>query len=493
MSAPAHTALSAHRPHLPPGSLIRKTVVAFFGFLVAAWIWVCLCEYLPNEWNAVRLTPTFMWWHGGNPYPGPGEGPVTTWIYGPTTLLFFSPAVLAQNTFNALFTAAWLNLALVIVPLGVLMRVLSKPGEDLCSTWAFMLTLAMWPACNLVFEQADNTAIAAGLLSLALLSGPRAPGRRELWMLAAAGALALWSKPTEVGPVLGQFAWLALRHGRTAALRQIMRIAVAGGIAGIAFIATFGAEGLVYNTFVVPSRIPWDGSWLKAIAPIYLPYVALYVILPVCLLLARWRQLLFAETPVQAGCWYFILSLPFNIAGFATIGGNINSLHGCVYMLPGLALAAARHRTWLPPAAITLALALQILPYTDKPARLSSVQQSMNQAEQLAKACRGQIYFPWNPLITFYSEQRFDHTEDGLLTRALTGEEISSEKLHAGLPPHLGYIAYQSGIRHSYFEERMPRTRAIYYFGGWTLVSADGLLPPEFTTFHDAVSSSHKP
>ena len=476
-----------------PGSLIRKATLALFGLLVAAWIWVCLCEYISNEWNAVRLTPTFMWWHGYSPYPGPGEGPVTTWIYGPTTLLFFSPAVLAQNTFNALFTAAWLNLALALVPLGMLLRVLSRQGEILSSTWALLLTLAMWPACNLVFEQADNTAIAASLLSLALLSGTRSPGRRELWLLAAAGALALWSKPTELGPVLGQFAWLALRHGRTAALRQVMRMAVAGGIVGIAFIAIFGAEGLVYNTFVIPSRIPWDNLWMKAIAPIYLPYVALYVILPVCLLAARWRKSLFMETPEQAGYWYFLLSLPFNIAGFATIGGNINSLHGCVYILPCLAIAAARHRTWLPPAAIILALALQILPYADKPPSLASARQSMKQAEQLADACRGEIYFPWNPLITFYSEQRFDHTEDGLLTRALTGEEISGEKLHAGLPPHLGYIAYQSGIRHSYFEERMPRTLAIYYFGGWTLVSADGLLPPVFTTLHDTVSSSHKP
>lgn len=321
---------------------------------------------------------------------------------------------------------------------------------------------------------------------MGLLSGRDSPDRRSLWLLAFAGGLALWSKPTELGPVLGQIVVLGLRGGALAALRHVARLAISGGACGLAFILAFGAEGLAYNVFVIPSRIPWDNLGMKMVSSLYLPYALAYLALPLGVLLTRWKRFLLEPGPAQAACWFFLLSLPFNIAGFATIGGNVNSLHGCVYMMPWLALAAARYRSWLTPVLITVALAIQYIPFSGKRFSPAASRDSLAQAEKLAAACFGRIYFPWNPLITFYSEKKFYHSDDGILTRALTGEIIDRHALYSGLPPDFNWIAYPGGIRNIHLESLLPPTKAYYHFNGWTLVSANGLLPAAFAPVPDS-------
>jgi hypothetical protein len=472
---------------------IQMALTIILVIALGAWLWVCIDSYLQSYWNEVRLTPTFMWWHGANPYPGPGESPLTTWIYGPVTLLFFSPAVAASNTIGALFIAALGNLCIAIIPLCALICSAAKHDAVPVKIWALMLSVAAWPACNLIYGVADNMAIALGLLSLALLSEHQTAtsSKRTLWLLAFAGSLALWSKPTELGPVFGQLLWLALRHGKTTAIRQTLRLAVAGGICGILFIAVFGAEGFLYNVFVVPSRIPGANLWEKVISPIYIYHIAFYVLLPFGLIVPFCRKWLFNPHPAQAAGWFFLLSLPFNIAGFATIGGNINSLHGGIYLLPWLALTAARSKPWLPATMVALALIIQIQPFIGKLTELGSARQSLATAEKLAAIAPGQIYFPWNPLITFYSEQHFYHAEDGLLTRSLTGENISREMLFSGLPESFNFIAYQGRTRPSYFDGRLPAAHTYYDFNGWTLVSSDGLLPKALSPINHSEAPAH--
>lgn len=470
--------IPASRPRL---TAARLTVVIIFVLAVATLLGIYLNGYLATDWNAVRLTPTFMWLHGAAPFPGPGEAPFTTWIYGPITLIIFAPAALAPDTFSALLLAFAVNFGLALLPLVFVLRTLGRNDDRVIQVNALLLTLALWPACNFVYEQADNTAIAFGLVSVGLLSRRHLPGRRGLWLLAFAGGLALWSKATELGPVLGQLALIGLRGGTRAALRQVLRLAVAGGACGIIFIFASGAEGLVYNVFVIPSRIPWSNLGTKIGLYSYLPHELAYVILPFGLFLTRWKRFLSEPGPAQTAWCFFLLSLPFNIAGFATIGGTINSLHGCVYILPWLALVLAQHRFWLSPLLITIALTLQYIPFSHKSFSLADTRDSLAQGKKLAEACPGQIYFPWNPLITFYSEKKFYHSDDGILTRALTGEMIDHNALYAGLPAHFNWIAYPGGVRNTHLETLLPPTRAYYHFHGWTLVSANGLLPEAFS------------
>lgn len=477
----------------PPGKhdigfsgIAWTTVVS--ALAVAALVGVYFGCYVGNDWNNIRLAPTLMWLHGANPYPSPGEAPITTWIYGPVPLMIYAPVALASDAFGALAIAFGVNLLLAAAPLALVVGLISRTDDWQIRLRALLLALAAWPACNLIYEQADNTAVLFGLLALGLFSGTGLPGRRGLWLAAFAGALALWSKPTELAPVLGQIALVALRGGKSAALRHTLRLAVAGGTCGIALVAAFGADGLIYNMFVVPSRIPWDGDVLKkALLGMIPAYILAYVLIPAAIWLSRAKRFLAEPGPAQAAGWFFILSLPFNVAGFAITGGSANALHGCAYMLPWLALSIARARPRMPyPFLMTALIGFQLIqvPSVFKEASPALARDSLRQGERLAGACRGRIYFPWNPLIAFYSEKKFHHVDDGILTRALTGEVLDRRILAAGLPENPNWIAYRGGAQGRHIKDLFPHAKAYYAFNGWTLVSIDGLLPSAFSPIH---------
>src|ERR1043165_9388300 len=56
-------------------------------------------------------------------------------------------------------------------------------------------------------------------------------------------------------------------------------------------------------------------------------------------------------------------------------------------------------------------------------------------AETLARNHRGEIWFPWNPLATYYVDGRHDHDEDGLYVRRESGLPPARRLVDAGLPP----------------------------------------------------------
>jgi hypothetical protein len=94
------------------------------------------------------------------------------------------------------------------------------------------------------------------------------------------------------------------------------------------------------------------------------------------------------------------------------------------------------------------------------------------QAEYLAQTFRVEIWFPWNPLVTVYSENRFDHGEDGLYVRFLAGHAITQSHARAFLPPKMCVIALPRGaadwgIALSLLPADAQRTE----FGLWTLYS----------------------
>jgi hypothetical protein len=191
--------------------------------------------------------------------------------------------------------------------------------------WALLLALACWPAANLIFCQADNTAIACGLVAGALVAGagPRAYAR--LWAAAAA----------------------------------------TGGLAGLGLCAVFGAEGLAYNMFVIPAGFPFINPTGKMVHLPYLGYVLTYVAGPALLIALQARKLLQRDHPALAPSLVFACSIPFNLAGFLTIGGHINSLHGVVYLLPATALWMAARQpslgawSWSAPVVLAATLAVQ--------------------------------------------------------------------------------------------------------------------------------------
>ena len=421
----------------------------------------------------MRLAPSFMWTAGLNPYPGPAGGPVTTWVYGPVPILLQLPATLASDVVSALLIAAVINLLIALVPLRLALRAQAAPlTGGVTQAWALLLALAAWPAVNLIFYQADNAAIGLGLVASALLvgAGPRTPAR--LWLAAGAATLALWSKQTEVGPVLGQLAYFVIRFGWRKAAAQLGRCAATGGLAGLVFCGFFGAEGLIYNLFVLPGSFPWIPLGIKIADPGYrlhvLAYLIAYLAGPLLLLLGLRRAVFHRESAVLLPALVFLFSLPFNLTGFLTVGGNVNSWHAAVYLLPAAALWLAR-RSRL--AAVSLLVILGCQAAVERPLRWRPVVNGLRQGQALAAQLPGQVYFPWNPLLSFFADHRFDHAEDGLLTRAAAGRPVPPKTVQSFLPPKMCVVAYHGAAVDGYVKSLIPADARHDQFGEWMLYS----------------------
>jgi hypothetical protein len=454
-----------------------------FGAAAAAlalWLWSCLCRFPVHGWNAIRLAPSFMWRAGVSPYPGPTAGPVTTWIYGPLPIILQWPAALMRDAASALLAAGAINLLLAAVPLAVAIRKQASPGTTLRQqAWALLLALACWPAVNLIFCQAGNAAIACGLLAGALVAGAAPRDSARLWAAAALATLALWSRQTELGPVLGQIAYLGLRHGRRAAVAQALRAAATGGLFGLAFCGMFGTDGLVYNMFVIPAALPFVTFADKVRSLVYAgdiaSYLLAYVLLPAVIVAVRARRLLRRDHPALAPVLVFACSVPFDLAGFFTIGGNVNSFHAAVYLLPVATLwllergLRAGAWSWAAPAGLALALGLQCTALWPLPLRPQI--SGLRQGAALARQLPGQIYFPWNPLLTYFSDGRIYHVEDGLMTRAIAGRPVPPAVVKAGLPPEMCVVAYHRYAIASFVRGLIPPGAKRDTFGEWILFS----------------------
>lgn len=454
-------------------SRLAPLLLAVAAAAVGAWIWTCLCRYPAQEWNEMRLAPSFLWHAGLSPYPGPADGPVTTWVYGPLPILLQLPAVLARNIVGAMTIASVVNLLVTVLPLAwAVIAAAPRPVRPSVVGWALLASLAAWPAANLIFCQADNAAIGFGLIAGALLAGVAAPGSARLWLAAGAATLALWSKQTELGPVLGQLVYLGLRFGWRQAAAQAGRCAAAGGLLGLVFCQCFGTEGLVYNMFALPGAFPWASLDQKVEDPGYrlhvLAYFAVYMIGPVFLLIRQRTFTLDRRRMSFLPALVFLFSLPFNLAGFLTVGGSVNSWHAAVYLLPVTTLWLAERPQF---AAIFLSIALCFQAVVEGPLLWRPATARLQQGQAIAAQLPGQVYFPWNPLMTFFADQRIDHTEDGLLTRMAAGRPMSPQAMYAHLPPRWSVVATSRTELDDYLRRFVPIRAQRSTLGAWTLYS----------------------
>ncbi len=473
--------MSAIATPIPQPVLKRPIQIAIAVMAACAtgvWLWSCLCSFPLHPWNAIRIAPSFMWTAGVTPYPAPGLGPVTTWIYGPLPLLLLWPATLATDSATALLIAGVINLLIMVIPVAlVVYQQVPTPVRPAQVVMATLLVVALWPAANLTFWQADNAAIALGYLSFAMLRNSGSHQGYRLWFASAAAILALWAKPTELGPALGQIAWLGLCFGTRAALEHVARCAACGAGAGLVFLSLFGAEGVLFNMFVVPAGLPLVPLLAKATQAQFLPHVLIGVALPTLIVLATLRRVLIRRDTLALSYLMFLTSLPFNLMGFASIGGNVNSLHAHLYLLPALVWSLSLLKTrwapfFFPGAALMIALALGVHFGNAPVLALRPATGAANQAETLARDYAGRLYLPWHPLATYYAEGRFDHVEDGIMTRALAKRPLTATTVRQHLPPLYSLVAYQEFIYDGFVTRHLvPEDAVQSSFGNWQILS----------------------
>lgn len=445
--------------------------------LGALWVWRCYCVFPWLPWNELRLEPSFLLLDGSL-YPPAGDGPVTTWIYGPITPVLLLPSVLATSAAGALLIGGAINGVLVLGtivgacalwPVGA-----ESPAGGRERVAAALACLAVWPASSLEYIQADNAAVAFGVASNLLLVAPRLDLNRRLWLAALAAVVAIACKQTALSVLAAQLAWLAAAQSGSTALRYFWRVALLGALVAVAAIARFGFEGLWLNLIEVPRRLPWAQAPAERLWQLA-PWLLVHLGAPALVLVVARRALFARGSPLALATFSWLAALPFGLAALLKIGGTINSLHGLLYFLPPCVLAAlgfsrrerAPFSTMLAAAAV-----LGIRLVTTSHPGWKPVTEHLRQADAIATQLPGEVWFPWNPLVTFFREHRFDHVEDGLYARAVSGHALSAQELRAHLPPRWSVTALLThGTDWHLALELSPPDHAVSTLGSWTLHS----------------------
>lgn len=426
------------------------TCAAFLAGLGAlAYIWMSWCAFPGPTWNELRLAPAFALRHGVPLYPPVAGGPLSTWIYGPMGAIINLPATFAGSAENALKIAGLINLLTLVLPLAWICHRatgVSARGRAVPPLALALLILAL-PSGSLVFQVADHTAIALGLLSTWLLAQRPAPGTGRTALAAALCVLSICSKQTSLFLAVAHVIGLLAFRERAAALRYAVFLAAFGLLALAAAGFYFGFGNLWLNLVEIPARLPW-GDIGEKISRRWVPLLAYTVLPPVCALWllrpSRPTGDPAAERLLRLGFIAFLTLLPVCLLGFCKIGGDTNTLHGWYFLLPPLALVSLSRplpnsAAWLAPLLAAIALCavrsfdLQKLPVRPATARIRS-------AEMLAHAEPGTRWFPHDPVVTYYSDHRLYHAEDGIATRNLAGLGLREKDFRAHLPPRLAAI-----------------------------------------------------
>ena len=467
-------------PPSVPRTLGMAAVTAGAVAAAALWLWSCWCIFPVSVWNDVRLAPAFALARGVPLYPGATSGAVSTWIYGPLPELLLWPATLAASASRALLVAGAINIVTTVAAIALVCAAWPAPaGYHLTRSdrlLAVALAIALWPRASWQYLQADNVTAACGLIGNLLLMRARGPAGR--WGAAVFAIAGLACKQTSVGVALAQIIWLGVTIGRAEALRHLGRCVIAGVLCALAIGLGLGWDGAWLNLFALPARLPWTAEIVRRCLDLA-PELSIHLALP-AVIMVTWRSAFWPRESVlllPALAW--LCALPPGAASLLKIGGTINSLQSLAYWLPPVliaALAAARRlraSAGIVPGVALASLAIcvaRLAATSDHPWRPLTTH--YRQAEVLAQSFRGEIWFPWNPLITIYGENRFYHVEDGLYVRFLAGRPLSLAHARACLPARMCVIALpRGGTDWGLALQFLPPNARRAEFGLWTLYS----------------------
>ncbi len=461
---------------MSPSPVPRSSLLMPLAWLTCAaalaYLWLGWCAFPASNWNELRLAPTFALVHGGTIYPPADGGPLSTWIYGPIGLLVNLPATLAHSTSTAIEIAGVLNLLTLVVPLAVVcfgFPELRARGRTACLL-ALAVTVLLLPATSLQFQVADHTAIALGLLSCWLLARSEP---KSVILPAVLAALAVWSKQTAIYLVVAQACWLFVRGDRHAAWTYAVWTSAVGMLLLGVCSLLFGFSALWLNLIEVPSRLPW-GDLADKFAR-RAPQLLVQFGVPALVLLALARTSRWPNRATASGRFLqlvlcvAIASLVAGLPSFGKIGGDLNALHAWFYLAPALVVTVlvTDLPRWLAPVAVAIILLARLPDFRTLPAAPQTA--AIVQAEQIAHDNPGALWFPYNPLITYYADRKFYHVEDGIATRHLAGIGLHEASFRRYLPAQLAGIAYPANQTEFFALQLLPDFNRRIRSGEWTV------------------------
>lgn len=406
---------------------------------------------------------------------------MTTWIYGPVPPFIFLPATLAAGATAALMTAGLINIVMVTGSIGLVCAlwpvskgVASEPVDRL---FAFLLCVAIWPGSSLQFIQADNIAVAFGLLANLAIARSRADGASIRWLAACLAIVAIGCKQTAIGSAFAQLLWLGCREGVKGALIHGIRLVVSALAAGLLAVVYFGPIELWFNVIHIPSSLPWTNQWFSRAWGLA-PYLVVHIAAPIYIFIAARKNIWRRDSALLLPALTWFTALPPGVASLYKVGGSLNSIESLLLFLPPALVVfvttfrqAKLLRTALAIAVFGVFIARALYtPTLDMKPKTGHIRQ----AEILTSQSREEIWFPWNPVISFYSDRKFYHAEDGIFVRFVAGEAITVQQARAYLPRKWNAMAILQGTSDwGLAEHLIPPNSKQQKIGVWTFYSWD--------------------
>lgn len=461
--------------------LLRTQATRKVASLVAAGaaglcVWTAWCEFPSFSWNDLRLGPAFALRHGIEVYPNLGDGPLSTWIYGPVGLLLNLPATWAGSALAAVQAAGVLNLLVVIVPLAIVLFRSTDLRARGAAPPALALSLAvlLLPRSTLMLQVSDHAAVGFGLLSSWCLARTAMLTTARLAGAAALVVLAIWSKQLAVFVVVGQLVYLWLAREYAAAVWYAVLVALASALALGAATLAFGWGNLWLNLVAIPGRLPWAEDPLHRLglhAALLIGQYALPLLGLAVLRRTRFWPAHDTETGRYLRCSLCVslALLPIGLASLLKYGGNTNVLHSWGHILPALLVLGLSRELPRPvlPALAALALALQ-LPRAPE-WHFTPAREAYDRAAEIVAAHPGKTWFPTHPVISFYADGRLWHTHDGIVTRDLAGFGLREADFRRHLPADLQVIVHPRGMVAPVALQLLPEFNQAFTDGVWIL------------------------
>jgi len=440
--------ISPNFPLRPAAQKLERIFVVLLT-IAAVWrLWLILSRFTMIAWNDVRLIPAFMLAHGEPLYSLPGHGVITTWMYGPLPLLFYLPVTAMPTITSALLAAGIMNLFIGISAIVIGCTFWPADSASKADRWlAAVLITLLWPESSFRYIQADNAAILLGVIASVVLLHKRASQGTvgADWVAAGCAAACVACKQIHVGPLVALVVWRYSADGPKAASEFLARGLLALAAIVLVCCIAFDPRGLWFVLVEIPHRLPWRDDWVERLKGLSVP-LTVTVVLP-ALVLAGWRAHWWKRrSPSSLVALTWLCTLPAGLLGALKIGGSINSFIGFQILLPAMVLTLLtqhRLRPWLL-GLVAIGAAWQAWPPTGAP--LYPVLQPARDAVAIARMHPDEMWFPWHPLVSWYAEHRFYHSEDGMYVRFITGHPTTFQEVRRRLPPNFSHLAMPHGF-----------------------------------------------
>ena len=240
------------------------TALMAMTVLTLTWSMICTAPGIP--WNGFRLAPSFALARGLPIYALRDSGAHLGWVYGPVFPLWYLPMGLTDNPTVGLMLAALWNAVTIILPLYLVVRITAPSAAGIArfmtSLGAILLLANPVTRSGFLFIHVDAVSIGWAVAACVALHAAAVRGWRPgLPVAALAVALAVAAKQVSVVLIPATLGWLWWEgHGRLLGKWIFWLLVVCGGLAAV-FFSAFGAEGMLFNAWLLFSRMPWQGGW----------------------------------------------------------------------------------------------------------------------------------------------------------------------------------------------------------------------------------------